>query len=149
MNGVELRRNQHGSRAESHDAKEGRGKPGETRGKPGETRDETDEAEQKPGPWRGQGVRYTLALGFGLIHGLGFSNFLRAALGGESSIVWPLFAFNVGLEVGQIFIVAIVLAATALVTGPLRFPPRGWVLALSGTAGVMALYLLWERLPVG
>ena len=97
---------------------------------------------------RGQGTRYALALGFGLIHGMGFSNFLRAALGGEASIVGPLFAFNVGLEVGQVFIVAIVLAATALATGLLRVPQRAWVLALSGTSGAVALYLVWERLPL-
>ena len=102
-----------------------------------------------PGPQGGQGMRYALALGFGLIHGLGFSNFLRAVLGGEASIVWPLFAFNVGLEAGQVLIVAIVLAATALATSLLRIPQRGWVATLSSTAGAMALYLLWERLPLG
>jgi hypothetical protein len=140
-NRVELRREQHGRRAESRD-------PEEARGKPSEARDEA-KGEPEPGPRRGQGVRYTLALGFGLIHGLGFSNFLRAVLGGESSIVWPLFAFNVGLEIGQVLIVAIVLAATAVATGLLRIPQRGWIVALSGTAGTMAVYLLWQRLPVG
>jgi len=102
-----------------------------------------------PEPQAGQGVRYALALGFGLIHGLGFSSFLRAVLGGEASIVWPLFAFNVGLEVGQVLIVAIVLAATATATNLLRVPQRAWVIALSSTAGAMAVYLLWERLPLG
>jgi hypothetical protein len=52
-------------------------------------------------------ILYFLAGGFGLIHGLGFSSFLRAVLGGEVSIVLPLFAFNVGLEIGQILIVAV------------------------------------------
>jgi len=100
-------------------------------------------------PRGGQGMRYALALGFGLIHGLGFSNFLRAVLGGEASIVWPLFAFNVGLEVGQVLIVAIVLAATALATSLLRVPQRAWIVALSSTAGAVALYLVWDRLPLG
>jgi len=59
-----------------------------------------EKAASGAGP-RGRQLRYALALGFGLIHGMGFSNFLRAALGGETSIVWPLFAFNVGLEIGQ------------------------------------------------
>ncbi len=102
-----------------------------------------------PKPRGGQGKRYALALGFGLIHGLGFSSFLRAVLGGEASIVWPLFAFNVGLEVGQVLIVAIVLAATALATSLLRVPQRAWVFALSSTAGAVALYLVWDRLPLG
>ena len=43
--------------------------------------------------WR----RYAIAASFGLIHGLGFSGYLRALLGGEESIVGPLLAFNVGL----------------------------------------------------
>ncbi|HSM08121.1 MAG TPA: HupE/UreJ family protein, partial [Gemmatimonadota bacterium] len=51
---------------------------------------------------RGDRLRYGLAAGFGLVHGLGFSSFLRAALGGEESILLPLFAFNTGLEVGQL-----------------------------------------------
>jgi len=105
------------------------------------------EATSRAEPRRGRQLRYALALGFGLIHGMGFSNFLRAALGGEASIAWPLFAFNVGLEIGQVFIVAIVLAATALATTLLRLPYRAWVTALSATAGVVALYLLWQRLP--
>ena len=49
---------------------------------------------------------YWIALIFGLIHGLGFSNYLKALLGG-SSVLLPLFGFNVGLEVGQILIIII------------------------------------------
>ena len=60
-------------------------------------------------------ARYLLAAGFGLIHGLGFSNFLRGLLGQEESIALPLFAFNVGLELGQLLILALVLAIGALV----------------------------------
>ncbi|MGD8816702.1 MAG: HupE/UreJ family protein [Acidobacteriota bacterium] len=92
-------------------------------------------------------TRYALALTFGLIHGLGFSNFLRAVLGAEASIVWPLFSFNVGLEIGQIFIVVLVLLATAIATGLLRAPQRAWVAALSATSGAVALYLVWQRMP--
>ncbi len=81
--------------------------------------------------------RYAAAGVFGLIHGLGFSNYLRALLGGESDLVVPLFAFNVGLELGQLLIVATVLAAGAAVERGLKWPRRDWVLVLSGaTAGV-------------
>jgi hypothetical protein len=54
---------------------------------------------------QGQALRYTLAAVFGLIHGLGFSTFLRSLLGGEESIFVPLLSFNVGLELGQLLIV--------------------------------------------
>ena len=92
-------------------------------------------------------VKYAMALFFGLIHGMGFSTFLRAILGAEESIAWPLFAFNVGLEVGQVAVLGCVLLLTASVTGfsPLRRVT--WTRILSvGTAGP-ALALLADRLP--
>ena len=71
----------------------------------------------KPKPNSGKGIQlnYLLALLFGLIHGLGFSNYLRSLLGKEATIWPPLLAFNVGLEVGQIVIVAAFLLITSLV----------------------------------
>lgn len=53
-------------------------------------------------------IMYALVLGFGFIHGMGFSNYLKSLLGAESSIIQPLFAFNLGLEVGQLAIVFVV-----------------------------------------
>ncbi len=55
-------------------------------------------------------INYFFALFFGLIHGLGFSNFLRALLGKNENIVSPLFAFIIGLEFGQVIVVAVFLA---------------------------------------
>jgi len=108
--------------------------------------DAVAEQPDSPEPPGARRLKYALALGFGLIHGLGFSNFLRAALGGEASITLPLFAFNVGLEVGQVLIVALVLTATALATMLLRLSRRRWVVSLSGATAVAALYIAWERL---
>lgn len=42
---------------------------------------------------------------FGLIHGLGFSNYLKSLLSKNDSILLPLFSFNLGVEVGQLIIV--------------------------------------------
>ncbi len=58
-------------------------------------------------------LRYALALGFGLIHGLGFSNFLRIALGDERNLFVPLLSFNIGLELAQIVVAGAVLALGA------------------------------------
>lgn len=86
---------------------------------------------------------YALAAAFGLVHGLGFSNFLRALLGGEDSLLVPLFAFNVGLELGQLLIVAGVLLLGAAAERLLRLARRDWVLVVSGaTAGVAATMIL-------
>jgi hypothetical protein len=54
-------------------------------------------------------AHYGLALFFGLIHGLGFSNYLKSLLGKEDSLLGPLFSFNIGLEIGQILIVMVIL----------------------------------------
>lgn len=52
---------------------------------------------------------YPVILFFGLIHGLGFSNFLSAMLFDGESIITPLLGFNLGIEVAQLAIVAAVL----------------------------------------
>lgn len=99
-------------------------------------------------PGGGRRVAYVLALVFGLIHGLGFSNFLRAALGGDASILGPLFAFNVGLEVGQVAVVAGVLAVGTAVTGPLGWTRSRWVGLVSGAIAMVAVYLVVQRVPL-
>ncbi|WP_250629973.1 HupE/UreJ family protein [Rhodoflexus caldus] len=78
------------------------------------------------------GYRYVTAALFGLIHGLGFSNFLRSMLGKEESIVTPLFAFNVGLEIGQLAIVFAILLLSGVMTNFLKVKQREWNLILSG-----------------
>jgi hypothetical protein len=92
-------------------------------------------------------ILYGLAGIFGLIHGLGFSSFLRAVLGGEESIVVPLFAFNVGLEIGQILIVAVLFVIGALLTKLAGMARRDWLLVVSGAAGGIAITLMLERMP--
>lgn len=87
---------------------------------------------------------YLLALLFGLIHGMGFSNYLRALLGGEESIWLPLLAFNIGLEIGQLLIVAIILGAAYLAMRIFRIKLREWTLFLSGAAAGIAIVLMSE-----
>ena len=92
-------------------------------------------------------LKYFLALGFGLVHGMGFSNFLRSLLGGEEGIALPLFAFNVGLEIGQICIVLAVLALTFVMVRFVRMRRHDWILVLSGATAGIALSLIAERIP--
>lgn len=89
--------------------------------------------------------RYLLAAGFGLIHGMGFSNYLRSLLGGEASLLGPLVAFNVGLEVGQVMIVAVVLALGAVATQVARLPARWWVRGVSTAALAVAVPMTVQR----
>jgi hypothetical protein len=61
-------------------------------------------------------TRCALALGFGLIHGLGFAAALRdSGLGGSgAALAKPLFAFNLGVESGQLAVAAVFLPALFL-----------------------------------
>ena len=95
---------------------------------------------------RGQRLRYAMAAGFGLVHGLGFSTFLRSLLGGEESLVLPLFSFNLGLEVGQLGIVATVLLLGLLAERVLRLARRDWVLIVSGGIIAMGMVMLADRI---
>ena len=92
-------------------------------------------------------IKYALALFFGLIHGLGFSNYLRSLLGTHDSILLPLLAFNIGVELGQILIVLCLLMLTALILF-FKLKQRDWVLLLSGAGAGIALTLILERWPI-
>jgi len=51
---------------------------------------------------------YLLAFGFGIFHGLGFAGLLSDLGLDRTNRVWSLLGFNVGVEIGQIFIIALV-----------------------------------------
>lgn len=93
---------------------------------------------------RGVQVNYLFALCFGLIHGLGFSNYLRTLLGKEQSIFTPLLAFNLGLEVGQVVIVVLFLLASTLITGIFRVNRKEWVLVISSIIFGMSFMILLD-----
>ncbi|MEO8450234.1 MAG: HupE/UreJ family protein [Gemmatimonadota bacterium] len=91
-------------------------------------------------PW----ISYGITLGFGLIHGLGFSAFLRALLGEEESLFVPLLSFNIGLEVAQIVVVSAVLLTSALVADRL-LDRRAWQLVVSGATVAFAIDMIVTR----
>jgi HupE/UreJ protein len=67
--------------------------------------------------------RFAMTFGFGLVHGLGFASVLEARLPPEN-VIAPLLGFNLGVELGQLAIVAIalpVLAALARALGATRY----------------------------
>jgi hypothetical protein len=91
-------------------------------------------------------THYALALFFGLIHGLGFSNYLKSLLGKEASLLGPLFSFNIGLEIGQILIVGVILALSyALITG-VKIPRKMYVRYGSILAISLSLRMIIERI---
>lgn len=90
------------------------------------------------------GNNYLLALFFGLIHGMGFSNYLRALLGRDSSIIKQLFAFNLGLEVGQIIIVGIFVLISFILLTVLGVRQRDWNLVISSAIAGISLMLFTQ-----
>ena len=81
-----------------------------------------------------------LALGFGLVHGLGFSGVLgELGLPSRARLV-SLFAFNLGIELSQLALVA--LALLPLEWAARRPGYRRWVVQ-AGSLAIAALALLW------
>jgi hypothetical protein len=91
---------------------------------------------------------YVLTLFFGLIHGMGFSNYLKSLMGKTENIVTELFAFNVGLEAGQLMIVASVLLVSFIFVVGLNIKRQWWVTAISSIAILMALKMCIDRFPL-
>lgn len=92
-------------------------------------------------------VNYWLALLFGLIHGMGFANSIRIMLAKDQSIGWGLLGFNLGLEAGQIVVVAIILILAALFMTVLRTARRDWVFFISAGVFALSVQMALERLP--
>jgi hypothetical protein len=91
-------------------------------------------------------LRYFLALFFGLIHGLGFSNFLRSLLLESKMLFVPLLSFNVGLEIGQLLIIAVLLLFCFIFVKILKMPLREWLLFLSGGAFFVAATIILGKI---
>jgi hypothetical protein len=91
-------------------------------------------------------INYVFALFFGLIHGMGFSNYLRALLGKSHSILSPLLAFNLGLEFGQIIVVTLFLIISYILVDWLNVQRRDWKMILSSAIAGIAFILMKDRI---
>ncbi|MFT6827779.1 MAG: ABC-type antimicrobial peptide transport system permease subunit [Roseivirga sp.] len=87
-------------------------------------------------------INYLFALFFGLIHGLGFSNYLKSLLGKSESIITQLLAFNLGLELGQIIIVVIFMIISFVFTGLFNVARRDWKLIISSAIAGIAITMM-------
>lgn len=85
-----------------------------------------------------------ITLFFGLIHGLGFSNYFKAVLPGDpSDKLIPLLEFALGIELAQIIVVLAVLVLSYIVQTFLRFAKRDYILIMSAfVAGVVVPMLI-------
>jgi hypothetical protein len=81
-----------------------------------------------------------VAFGFGLLHGFGFANALGDLGLHSGQLALTLFGFNLGVELGQLAIVAVFLPL-ALSLRHLMFYPR--VVLRLGSASIMAVSATW------
>jgi hypothetical protein len=87
-----------------------------------------------------------LALGFGFVHGMGFSYLLKSILARQESVFLPLISFNLGLEIGQLVIVlGMVLVSVFLFTFT-QFKNKHWVFLISLFVFFVALFIFIQRL---
>jgi hypothetical protein len=85
----------------------------------------------------------TLAFGFGFIHGFGFANALADLGLSRGDVVLPLLGFNLGVEIGQLAVVAAVLPL--LFWWRVRpFYAARWLPAAS--VGIVAVALYWTAI---
>ena len=102
--------------------------------------------------WGGR-YRPVFAGVFGLVHGAGFANYLRSLF--VDRIALPLFGFNVGIELGQVVVLALAAGWLAVVDRALALAtarPGGGVLrlrvvAVSGAVALIAAHWAVERSP--
>ena len=90
-------------------------------------------------------VIYFFALFFGLVHGLGFSFYLKSLLGMQQNIAPALLAFNLGLEIGQILIVMAILVISFIFVTLLKSTRRDFILIVSGGILALSLQMAIER----
>jgi len=90
-------------------------------------------------------LQYLLALGFGLVHGMGYANYIRMMLSRNQNLVPSLFSFNVGLETGQILVVVLVLSSKWLLGKYNLVRARILVIGVSIYISIVSLILAVER----
>ena len=103
-------------------------------------------------PWANR-YRPVFAGVFGLVHGAGFANYLRELFVDRLAV--PLLGFNLGIEAGQIVVLAIAAACFAMLDRALDAARRpAWmpaermrVLLVSGVVAVFATMWAFERSP--
>ena len=97
------------------------------------------------GLFSNKNVKYGIALVFGLIHGLAFASNFKVIMFGKN-IIKPLFAFNLGIEVGQLVIVAIFMALLYVYTNYIKGSHLKWNIFVSGAGFGIAATIFIDAL---
>ena len=103
------------------------------------TRGRTSQTLMRRFPW-------AMALGFGLLHGLGFAGALSEVGLPDNEIPLSLLFFNIGIEVGQLLFISVILALRALINLFIFPLPARSVLLFSYIVGSLSAFWFFERM---
>lgn len=92
-------------------------------------------------------LNFSFALIFGLIHGLGFSNYFRMMIGKSEDKLMPLLEFALGIEAAQIIIVFAILILGAILQNFIKVTKRDWILVTSAIVIGFSIQMILERYP--
>jgi hypothetical protein len=93
-----------------------------------------------------ENINLIFALFFGLIHGLGFSNYFKMMIGFEENKLFPLIEFALGIEVAQVIIVLAILIISTLILKIKKITRKHWVIACSSIVIIVSIKMMFERI---
>lgn len=89
---------------------------------------------------------YILVFVFGLIHGMGFSYLLKSLIGSSAEVLYPLLAFNLGLEAGQVLILGTLILISVLLRLLVTDKFKYYEKTVTMVTSVLSVYFLVSRL---
>lgn len=96
-------------------------------------------------PAKKDNTNLIFALFFGLIHGLGFSNYFKMMIGQQEDKLLPLIEFALGIELAQIIIVFGIIFLGLVFQNFLKVTKRDWILVCSSIVIGFAIQMMTER----
>jgi hypothetical protein len=90
-------------------------------------------------------LQYGFALLFGLVHGMAYSQKLSQLMTGN--LFLPLLSFNLGIELGQIVILACIFGISYWIFNVMQWKQRSWTLFVSGMAFGIGMLKLLGAMP--
>jgi len=97
-------------------------------------------------PKENENINLLFALFFGLIHGLGFSNYFKMMVGREEDKLFPLVDFALGIEAAQIIIVLGILSIGTLILSIKKIKREYWILISSSIVILISIKMMFERI---
>jgi hypothetical protein len=93
-----------------------------------------------------ENINLIFALFFGLVHGLGFSNYFKMMVGQEEDKLFPLIEFALGIEAAQAIIVLAILIIGTLVLKIKKVTRKHWIIICSLLVLLVSIKMMFERI---